>query len=315
MAENESQITFAYSYILQNGRHRYDFPQIKVFFISDMLVHFVVFLSVCFQGLLFLMYRPNLESALAGYVAKDTFEADVTSAMEGELEIEQKDFGKHNNEHVERYYETLAFKRNIEGGAAAAKAAVPLADVISNHVTTLLDEERMKIQLKTVAASKGSMILSQFHSRQLRKLTKSSSIHGFLYHPDLQVPTKCQPTSSDSNPRHILQRSLTICTGSLEYFAHWKCKNMDLSETSDMSLPDTAKSIYNAMLDPFYNMDIIGHNDWEISVVSFKCIRWNLCHFGSPYTHWVREKIHWLLHITYCNFLMVQLITCLHWFM
>ena len=232
-----------------------------------MLVYFIgFFLSVWFQGLLFLMYRPNLESALDGYVAQDTFEADVTSAMEGELEIEQKDFGKHNNEHVERYYETLAFKRNIEGGAAAAKAAVPLADVINNHVTTFLDEERMKIKLKTVAVPRRSMIPSKFHSRQLRKLTKSSSIHGFLYHPDLQVPTKCQPTSSDSNPRHILQRSLTISTGSLEYFAHWKYryKNTNISDTSDMCLQDTAKSIYNAMLAPFYN----PHN-WYRSVLIY----------------------------------------------
>ena len=208
------------------------------------------------------MYQPNLESALADYVTCETFESDVTLALDGKLEIEEKDFGKRNTEHVERYYEQLAAKKKIEGGAAAAEAAVPLADVVNNHVTTLLDKERMKIKLKPVVIPHGSMIPSHFHSRQVHKLIKSSSIHGLLHHPDLQVPTTYQPTHNDANPRHMLQRSLTICTGSHEHFRHSKCKKSDVSRHMEITEPlyisgrsyepDTAKSLYDSMLAPFY---------------------------------------------------------------
>ena len=182
---------------------------------------------VCFQGLLFLMYEPNLDSMLNDQIAEETFDEDVGLAMKGKLEEDDDDvdevlglFKKDNTEHVRIYYDKLATNKNIEGGATAAEAAIPAADVLYNHITKVLDKERMNIELKPVDIPHSSMIPSNFHSRQQNKLSRSSSIHGLLFHPDFGTLATQPPPQMDSQPRarHILKRSVTFW--SEEHMAH-----------------------------------------------------------------------------------------------
>ena len=182
------------------------------------------------------MYEPNLDSMLVGYVQPDTFDCDVASAMggtlawEGDNDNEQLElFKKDNNKYVEVYYDKLGTDRKMDGGATAAEAAVPLADVFSNHVTTVLDKERMDIKLDPVDIPHGSMIPSNFHSRQVHKLKKSSTIHGLLHHPDIEVLTTHLPPQWDSKRRFMLKRTASIWQSQLEeQMAH--SKRLRLSE-------------------------------------------------------------------------------------
>ena len=126
------------------------------------------------------MYEPNLDSMIVSYIKKDTFCGDLETVMQGKFNVSVEDeywdllqvFKNGNTKDVEVFYDKLAAVKNIDGGAAAAEAAVPLADVFSNHVAMVLDNERMNIELKTVDIPRGSMIPSKFHSRQLHELKR-----------------------------------------------------------------------------------------------------------------------------------------------
>ena len=206
---------------------------------------FIPFIFLPFQGLLFLMYEPNLDSMLAGYIHEDTFHDDLESAMEGNLDIKEGDeeqleiFNTGNTKDVKVFYEKLAAAKNIDGGAAAAEAAVPLADVFSKHVTAVLDTARMNIKLKTVDIPHSSMIPSKFHSRQLHKLRKSSSIHGHLFRPDIEDLIAHSPPQKPT-PRHTLKRSVTVLDH--EHIAY--SKPLDLSDPLGLNGIEAMEPLY-----------------------------------------------------------------------